>query len=249
MTAVADLLLTAWRGFVIFFWHAVLVIPSAVLVALHPRGGEIGHGLFARFWGRITLAMCGVRLRTEGTERLDPDGTYVFVSNHASEFDFYAISASLDFQWRALMRPGLAKIPVYGFIARRTGHVFLPLGDPERIRPELERALGELAAGHSLLVFAEGARAYDGALRPLKPGAFVLAKRAGVPVVPITVDERLRAPRRRVLGRALAHRVEALRLVVHDPIPPDAGDVDALAAATTEAMRAGLTAGAEGERR
>lgn len=219
MTAVLDVLLTAWRAGVIVFWHVLIAIPSIVLVAASRNGGSIGQRLFARFWGRVTLAMCGVPWSARGFEKLEPGQPYVLVANHASELDFYALAASMRFQWRALMKPGLRKIPGYGWTAERSGMVFVRQGDPDTTPRAFALALEQMRRGHSLLVFAEGKRSFDGKLRPLKRGAFVLAIEAQVPLVPVAIEERLAAPRRMVLGRALAHRIRELRVVVGDPIP------------------------------
>ncbi len=237
-----DVLLTAWRAVVIVFWHVLIAVPSLVLVALHPEGGSIGQALFARFWGRITLAMCGVRWTAVGFERLDSRRPWVLVANHASELDFYAFAAAARFQWRALMKPGLRRIPGYGWAAEKSGMIFVRLGDPDTRSRSYALALAEMARGHSLLVFAEGRRSFDGKIRPLKRGAFVLAIEAQVPLVPVTVEERLAAPRRRVLGRALAHRIAELRVVVGEPIATAGkalADLDALRAQVLHAIVAG----------
>ncbi len=237
-----DVLLTVWRSAVIFVWHVVIAIPSLILVAVHPDGGSVGQALFARFWGRVTLFMCGVRWKAIGFERLRDGQPWVLVANHASEFDFYAISAALDLQWRALMKPGLRKIPGYGWAAERSGMVFVRLGDPDTRSRAYRVALEQLARGHSLLVFAEGVRSFDGRLRPFKRGGFVIAIEAQVPVVPITVEERLAAPRRLSFGRALAHRIRELRVVVGEPIPTAGlglADLDELRERTVNAVAAG----------
>lgn len=241
-TAAADVLLTAWRSVVILVWHVLIAIPSIVLVAVLPDGGSIGQRIFARFWGRVTLGMCGVPWSAQGFEKLAPGQPYVLVANHSSEFDFYALAATLRFQWRALMKPGLRKIPGYGWTAERSGMVFVRQGDPDTTSRAYALALEQMRRGHSLLVFAEGKRSFDGQVRPLKRGAFVLAIEGQVPLVPVTIEERLAAPRRMVLGRALAHRVRELRVVAGEPIPTAGAtlaDVSALTARVTAAIVAG----------
>jgi 1-acyl-sn-glycerol-3-phosphate acyltransferase len=238
---VTDVLLTMWRSCVIFVWHVLIAIPSLVLVAVHRDGGSIGQALFARFWGRVTLRMCGVPWTATGFEKLDHTGPWVLVANHSSEFDFYALAARLRLQWRALMKPGLRKIPGYGWVAEKSGMVFVRLGDPDTRSRAYRLALEQLARGHSLLVFAEGRRSFDAKIRPLKRGAFVLAIEAQVPIVPIAVEERLARPATMVLGRALAHRITDLRIVAGDPIPTTGltlADLDALRDRTTEAIAA-----------
>lgn len=241
MNAALAFLLTLWRAAVIAFWHVVIALPSAALVALHPRGGEIGHALFARFWGRVTLRMCGVPWTLEGLGGLERGRAYVFVANHSSEFDFYALSAALPFQWRALMRPGLGRIPGYGWIARRTGHVFISLKEPNTRGRAFAAALEQLSRGRSLLVFPEGRRPAPGALLPFKTGGLLLAIHAGVPAVPISVREALAAPPKAVFGRGLGRRVRRLEVKIGAPIPT-AGLTKEDAPRLAEALRGRIAA-------
>ncbi len=60
--------------------------------------------------------------------------------------------------------------------------------DPSAAKASVEQALVNLKAGVSYLIFPEGTRSPDGRLRPFKKGSFVMAIRAGVPVVPVSVS-------------------------------------------------------------
>jgi 1-acyl-sn-glycerol-3-phosphate acyltransferase len=51
----------------------------------------------------------------------------------------------------------------------------------------VEKAIEHLKGGLSFVIFPEGTRSPDGRLRPFKKGSFVMAIRAQVPIVPISV--------------------------------------------------------------
>jgi 1-acyl-sn-glycerol-3-phosphate acyltransferase len=52
----------------------------------------------------------------------------------------------------------------------------------------IEQAVEKIRSGASVLLFAEGTRTLDGKLQQFKRGAFNLAVKAGVPVVPLTIN-------------------------------------------------------------
>ena len=189
-------------------WTSV-VFPSSVLVTLATGSHRVGHRLHARFWGRMILRTCGVTLRVHGLARLARDRSYVFMANHASHFDGYAIAATLPHQWRAVLDAWIRRIPVFGWIGVLAGHVFLDRSQSATAVEALNRAAGVIRGGISVLIFPEGTFNEDARLRPFKRGGFHLALRAGVPIVPLTVVETATGP---------ARVVRAIDLHVGEPI-------------------------------
>ena len=118
---------------------------------------------------------------------LDPDRSYVFVSNHTSNLDVPAIVSVVDHPLRFIAKQELARIPIFGWAARRMGHVFIDRKDrggaTRAIRGRMERGL----RGASLFFFAEGTRAVRDELLPFKKGAAVAALEMGLDCVPICV--------------------------------------------------------------
>jgi 1-acyl-sn-glycerol-3-phosphate acyltransferase len=158
----------------------------ALVVSFFDGTGNSQHRV-ARVWARSLLAFSFIHVRTEGLEKLDPRGNYVFVSNHASLMDIPAILAWLPHQFRFFAKKGLFKIPFLGTYLKRAGH--LPV-DRSSARASLKtmtegaRMIGE--RGISVLLFPEGGRSPHG-LRQFKEGAAYIAIKAGVPVVPIAL--------------------------------------------------------------
>jgi len=68
-------------------------------------------------------------------------------------------------------------------------------------------------------LYAEGTRTQDGKLQPFKRGAFNLAVRAGIPVVPLTVNGSFNI----LPKHSLTIHPGTVTLVLADPIPVDAG--------------------------
>lgn len=158
----------------------------SMLLAFFDRSGNAAH-YAARAWARILLAVSFIRVRAEGLEKLDPHGSYVFVSNHASYMDIPAILSTLPQQFRFFAKKELYAIPFLGWHLRWAGH--LPV-DRSNARASLKSMSNgaRIMSGRriSVLLFPEGGRSARG-LREFKEGAAYIAIKAGVPVVPMAI--------------------------------------------------------------
>lgn len=178
-------------------------------------------------------ALRGNRIRAEahGLENLDRDGTFVFVSSHASEWDWYVFTHLVPFNWRAVIRADLRRFPLGGAMAARTGQILLP---PRASTDDLVALCApHLERGCSILMYPEGRRPAPGTLGEFKPGAFHLAARCAVPVAPIAVVEERPRAGRGAWGRAFGYDPGRVRLVAGAPLA--AADASP---ASVEALRA-----------
>lgn len=138
-------------------------------------------------WARIALLLCNVRVDAEGMEQIDRDGNYILVSNHASMFDIPAIM-SLFPHLRIMFKKELGYIPFWGWALRWGYHITVDRKKGTEAVKSLERAANAIKKGGQVLLFAEGTRTRDGKLLPFKRGAFSLAAKSGVPIVPLTIN-------------------------------------------------------------
>jgi 1-acyl-sn-glycerol-3-phosphate acyltransferase len=141
---------------------------------------------FAYHWSSTVLRVCGIKVKTNGLEKIDMSKPYVFVSNHASMFDITAVVVGVDRYVRFLVKKELGKIPIFGWATTRAHIMVDRESGPDALR-SLKRAAQRISLGDSAILFAEGTRTRDGNLQPFKRGAFVLAMEAGVPIVPLTI--------------------------------------------------------------
>jgi len=154
---------------------------------LSHKTGRLFHAL-SRGWAKTILFTCGVHVRVRGLENLNGSGNYVYVSNHASMFDIPIILASVPDQIRIIYKKELEIIPIFGWGLKWGSYIGIDRGrGPEAMR-SLEEAIDKIRRGASVLLYAEGTRTRDGKLQPFKRGAFNIAVRAGIPVVPLTVN-------------------------------------------------------------
>ncbi len=186
----------------------------SLVASLFDGTGNTQHRL-ARVWARMLLAVSFIRVRAEGIEKLDPNGSYVFAANHASYMDIPAILSQLPQQFRFFAKKGLYKIPFLGSHLKRAGHLPVDRSNARASLKSMSEGARIIAARRiSLLLFPEGGRSPEG-LREFKEGAAYIAIKAGVPVVPMAI-----VGMRALLPMHSIH-IRAGRAVVRigDPIP------------------------------
>jgi 1-acyl-sn-glycerol-3-phosphate acyltransferase len=159
----------------------------SVFVSPFDKSGDTQIRL-ARVWARLLLWGSGIHVRVEGLEHIDPNGSYVFASNHLSYMDTPVIMANLKMQFRFIAKSGLFKIPLLGTHLGQAGHIPVPRGDPRASIKTMQTAAEVIQKRHiSMLIFPEGGRSHDGVLQSFKEGGAYIAIRAGAPIVPVAL--------------------------------------------------------------
>ncbi|MEM4658507.1 MAG: lysophospholipid acyltransferase family protein, partial [Candidatus Methanosuratincola sp.] len=75
----------------------------------------------------------------------------------------------------------------FGWVAKATGHYFVRRDGSIRSLREMDKLARDVGRGQTVLIAPEGTRSLDGRLGQFKPGGFVVAIKAGVPVVPMVI--------------------------------------------------------------
>ena len=159
----------------------------AVTVGLFDAGGRSGHAC-ARFWSLWCLRIARIRLVVRGLDLMPTLGPVIYMGNHQGNIDIPALSVAIPrlFSWVA--KEELFRVPVFGAAMRRAGYIPLDRSDGRKALKSMRVAAERIAAGASVVIFPEGTRSLDGSLLPFKRGAFLLAAKAGVPIVPFTIN-------------------------------------------------------------
>jgi 1-acyl-sn-glycerol-3-phosphate acyltransferase len=165
----------AWMGAVAVTWAAVsLVIPSR---KTHQYIGGPGMAMCFKF----TLGELEIIYDPD----FDPERRSVFCQNHVNLMDAHAACASIPHAFCGLMNAWQFKIPFYGTIMRLADGIPVHPGSANRYREVAAAARDRAAKGISILVFPEGHRTTDGKVHEFKKGVFLMAREAGLPVVPL----------------------------------------------------------------
>lgn len=138
-------------------------------------------------WSDGFLKTAGITVRLEGAERLRPRSC-VYVANHVSAIDIWALITGLPQVPRFIMKKELLKLPLFGKAATAAGHIVVDRQRRTAALGSYQKAARVLERGASAAIFAEGTRSRTGRLQPFKKGPFVLAIAAQIPVVPVFIS-------------------------------------------------------------
>jgi len=176
----------------VFVWSCVVIATLALGVfafITYPfdRKGRVGH-YYARLWGKTALLANRVKVKIEGIEHLNGRGPYIFMSNHQSYYDVFALLGHLPYQFKWLVKKELFSIPFFGWTMAAVGYISIDRGGSRDTVEAMNEAAQKIRNGMSVTIFPEGSRSPDGSIQPFKKGGFTLAIKSKVPIVPIAID-------------------------------------------------------------
>jgi len=173
--------------YLLFFapWTLFCAVTAMLSIFIDPSGRA--YHRFALLWSRYGLLIAGVNLEVEGAELVPRDRPLIFMGNHQSNFDIMALFHAIPIRFNWLAKEELFRVPFFGPSIKSAGYIPINRGDGRDALKSLDRAAKLISAGTSVTIFPEGTRSTDGHLLPFKRGGFILAAKAGVPVVPFTI--------------------------------------------------------------
>jgi 1-acyl-sn-glycerol-3-phosphate acyltransferase len=158
----------------------------AVLSGLVDRTGNAVMVL-ARLWSRVLLGVPGVTVEMKTHAALDLSRPYIFMPNHASMVDIWAMFVAVPVQFRFIAKKQLGAIPLFGWAMRAGRFIFIDRQNAVSARRSIDEAARRIKSGQSVVIFPEGTRTRDGKLGPFKKGGFHLAVGSGAEIVPVAI--------------------------------------------------------------
>lgn len=180
--------------FIHFWLYLIVVIPKFLWIRHLQNSGRIReHDAIVRRvvrkWARKMISTAGGTVTVEGLEHL-PEGPAVYVANHRSYFDIPLCLGYLGDDTKPLLaKKEIRKIPLVRGWMQELHCVFLDREDPREAISNLKEAEEWVRQGYSMVVFPEGTRTKDGTLGEFKAGAFRIAQKNNVPVVPFCIKD------------------------------------------------------------
>jgi 1-acyl-sn-glycerol-3-phosphate acyltransferase len=187
---------------------------------------------------RIGYRLAGIRVVTEGVERVPAGTACIFMANHVSNLDPPALIPRIPGRTSAFLKRSLMKIPVLG-IAFKQGELIAVdrTGNAASAQESVAAAKRLLEKGVHITTFVEGTRSRDGRLLPFKKGPFYLAMQTGAPCIPVSIwgTETMMAKGSMRIRPGTAH------IVFHAPVfPGDYATREELLKAVRAAIASGL---------
>ena len=171
----------------LLFWLTlVLVTPLCAGGACLLFFWDGGFITLASVWARLLCAAAGVRvIRRDGCP--PPSGPAVYMFNHASNFDVFALCMHIPPRTRMVAKKQLGWIPIFGWALHLTGMVMVDRRNHTRAMKQMEKAAKIVHDNRPIFVSPEGTRSRTGELLPFKKGGFIIAIGAQAPIVPVII--------------------------------------------------------------
>ncbi len=204
----------------IFFLNPLIYVYTIVCGSLSlissffDREGRAQHG-FARTWSRLILRTLLSPVEVIGLNQLDSSSPCVYAANHVSALDVPMLYGNIPRQFRILAKKELFRYPFLGWHLRRSGQLPIDHENPGSSVRSVRRAIDTVKEGMPLVIFPEGGRSPTGQVRPFLAGAFYIAIKARVNIIPLAIVGTYD-----VLPMNTFHiRPGKMKLVAGDPIP------------------------------
>ncbi len=168
-------------------WLYTLVMGLGALPGgIGDRSGRRLHW-FSATWSWLIMKTIFSPVKVTGLDKIDTSKPHVYASNHASALDIPVLFVNLPFQFRIAFKKELLSYPIVGWQLKRSGQICIDQQNPSHSISSIRAGLKGLKDGLPLVIFPEGGRTPDGEIKPFLQGAFFLAIKAQVDIVPVAL--------------------------------------------------------------
>ncbi|MEL7535726.1 MAG: lysophospholipid acyltransferase family protein [Pseudomonadota bacterium] len=189
-------------------------LPTWLLVAVVP--GLARRRRIAHHGARAFFRLAGLRLSVDRFDRL-PDEPCFVVANHASYVDGVLLTAVLPPRFAFVIKDDMGKVPMAGYFLRRIGSQFVDRTNTRRSALDARRIMRAASQETSIGIFPEGTFRREPGVGRFRPGAFRVAARHGLKIVPVTIT----GTRQLLPDGAWLPRLTRIRLFVAEPLQGD----------------------------
>ena len=184
MLALAAKLLARLYGIYVILMFTGVTIPALALLSVVPDEGA--RRSVARNAARLWLWLSAARPSVSGREHL-PAQPCVVVANHASYLDGVILTAVLPARFTFVIKKEMTRVPFVNYFLSRIGSLFVDRSNQHRAATDARRILQLAAQKKSIAFFPEGTFTAEPGLRRFRNGAFTVAQRGDLPVVPVVI--------------------------------------------------------------
>ncbi len=177
----------------IYFWlYLLFALPVSIYIwmiekrGLSEKADQVVQGMVER-WARRLMRLAGASVHVVGQENL-PEGAAVYVANHQGYFDIPVMLTCLREPHGLVAKKEIDRLPGIRTWMRHLHCLFVDRSSPRAGAQVILDGEKLLKSGRSVTIFPEGTRSRGGEMHAFKAGAFRIATRAGVPIVPVTID-------------------------------------------------------------
>ena len=174
-------------------WTVAFAIPSTIFFSIATmvfapfRRADAIVQRIIRTWARSVVWAAGIDLHAENLEVIDPKQRYILIANHHSYFDIPCIFAAIPQPIRFMAKVSLFKIPIFGWALARAGFIPIDRKNRRTAVKSFDLAGERIRRGNTIVIFPEEGRSRELPMRPFQRGAFLLALKSELPIVPVAI--------------------------------------------------------------
>jgi len=166
-------------GFIFFGVFSTIAILLTYLMPLKKLDPFVRSSL------KLLFKVLFIKVKVEGNSDFDDSKTYLLMSNHASLFDVPLLKAYIPIYFKGVEAHHQFKWPFYGWLITRLEAIPIERDNIYASMRSIKKANKILDKGTSIAILPEGTRTLTGEMQPFKKMPFMLAKKAGVDIIPI----------------------------------------------------------------
>ncbi|CAI5453070.1 unnamed protein product [Caenorhabditis angaria] len=173
-----------------FFYFTILLHGMVCCVTMIPswlktRGADhVFEGFY--YWCKWS----GVHTTVHNYEGGQIEGSAVVICNHQSSLDILAMCSVWPHRCVVMMKKLLAYVPFFNFASMLACTIFIDRTNRDKAMQSVDYCVSEMKKRDlKLWIFPEGTRNRAGGLMPFKKGAFNIAIRAQLPIIPIVFSD------------------------------------------------------------
>ncbi|TDJ43966.1 MAG: 1-acyl-sn-glycerol-3-phosphate acyltransferase [Gammaproteobacteria bacterium] len=176
--------------------------------------GQPRRRLIVRQGARLLLRLTGAWPNISGLQHL-PSHASVIVANHASYLDGVLLTAVLPHRFQFVIKREMTQVPLAHYFLRRIGAHFVDRSNARKGATDARRIMQTATNGGSLVFFPEGTFRREPGLRRFQNGAFTVALRQGLPLIPLVIT----GTRAMLPAHSWLPRPAKLAVIIKQPLP------------------------------
>ena len=166
-------------GFIFFGVFSTIAVILTYIIPLKKLDPFIKSSL------KLLFKVMFIKVKVEGNTDIDKSKTYLLMSNHVSLFDVPLLKANIPIYFKGVEAHHQFKWPFYGWLVTRMDTIPIVRDNIYASMRSIKKANKQLDQGTSITILPEGTRTLTGKMQPFKKMPFMLAKKAGVDIIPI----------------------------------------------------------------
>jgi len=174
-------IVSAYLWFISTLLLVVFLIWFLIVSVIFPRKKYMK---WVKSFIRFYFKMLFIKVEVSGTENIDPNKTYVFMSNHVSMYDIPLLLGFIPVDFYGIQASSHFKVPIYGHVLKAYGNIPIDRSNARASYRTIQGAVEHLKGGKNIMILPEGTRSRKAVMGKFKKLPFVMVKKAEVSILP-----------------------------------------------------------------